>query len=247
MTGSTRSRSRAAPPGGSRSAPSLIAILEAIALIVLMPLKTVEPYTLLVDRQTGFVQALRPIDAERIAPDRALTQSFLVQYVIAREGFDIDSLQEITARSRSGRRARRGPIISPPRRSRTRKARSPAIRARPSSRRGSRASRRSGATSRWSASRRGGATPAARLGPPSAWVAVIRYRYYRRADVDRGPVHQPARLPGGPLPAQRRGAAARPAAAARGRRPQVQIVPVPDAPAPAQTQPARPAQPEPEL
>ena len=27
-----------------------------------MPLKTVEPYTLLVDRQTGFVQALKPLD-----------------------------------------------------------------------------------------------------------------------------------------------------------------------------------------
>src|SRR3546814_4386960 len=47
----------------------------------------------LVDRQTGFVQQLKPLDAETISADRALTQSFLVQYVIAREGFDIDALQ----------------------------------------------------------------------------------------------------------------------------------------------------------
>ena len=66
---------------------------EALALIVLMPLKTVEPYTLLVDKQTGFVQALKPLDPQRISGDTALTQCFLVQYVIARESFDIDALQ----------------------------------------------------------------------------------------------------------------------------------------------------------
>jgi type IV secretion system protein VirB8 len=69
-----------------------IALLEAGALILLTPLKTVEPYTLLVDRTTGYVQALKPLDADKIAPDAALTQSFLVQYVIARESFDIDTV-----------------------------------------------------------------------------------------------------------------------------------------------------------
>lgn len=74
-------------------AAATIAVLEALALIVLLPLKTVEPYTLMVDRQTGFVQALRPLDPQLISGDAALTQSFLVQYVIAREGFDHASLQ----------------------------------------------------------------------------------------------------------------------------------------------------------
>lgn len=67
-----------------------IAVLEAGALILLTPLKTVEPYTLLVDRTTGYVQALKPLETDKVAPDAALTQSFLVQYVIARESFDID-------------------------------------------------------------------------------------------------------------------------------------------------------------
>lgn len=71
-----------------------IAVLEAIALIILLPLKTVEPYTLLVDRQTGYVQALKPLEREIVAPDQALVRSFLAQYVIARENFDIDSLQD---------------------------------------------------------------------------------------------------------------------------------------------------------
>lgn len=75
--------------GGAAS----IALLEAIALVLLVPLKTVEPYTLLVDRQTGYVQALKPLSREIVAPDAALVRSFLVQYVIAREGFAFDTLQ----------------------------------------------------------------------------------------------------------------------------------------------------------
>lgn len=65
-----------------------IAALEAIALAMLVPLKTVQPITLLVDRQTGFVQALDPQSPRRVVADDALTQSYLAQYVTAREGFD---------------------------------------------------------------------------------------------------------------------------------------------------------------
>ena len=72
---------------------SIIALALAVALMLLTPLKTIVPYTLLVDRQTGYVQALSPIEANRIQPDSALTQSFLVQYVIAREGFDRATVQ----------------------------------------------------------------------------------------------------------------------------------------------------------
>ncbi|HYC75142.1 virB8 family protein [Brevundimonas sp.] len=70
-----------------------VAVVEALALVILMPLKTVVPYTLLVDRTTGFVQALKPLEPNQITPDRALVQSMLVQYVIARESFDIATLQ----------------------------------------------------------------------------------------------------------------------------------------------------------
>lgn len=72
---------------------AFIALAEAVALVFLMPLKTVEPYTLLVDRTTGYVEALAPLDPSQITPDRALVQSMLVQYVIARESFDISTLQ----------------------------------------------------------------------------------------------------------------------------------------------------------
>jgi type IV secretion system protein VirB8 len=71
----------------------VIALCEALALLFLMPFKTVVPYTLLVDKTTGYVQELKPIDAQKIAPDTALTQSFLVQYVIARESYDRAQVQ----------------------------------------------------------------------------------------------------------------------------------------------------------
>jgi type IV secretion system protein VirB8 len=73
---------------------AVIALVEAFALVALIPLKREVPYTLLVDRETGYVQALHPFEGEAITADAALTRSFLVQYVIGRESFDIDSLQE---------------------------------------------------------------------------------------------------------------------------------------------------------
>lgn len=75
------------------AAAAVVAVAEAVALVMLMPLKTVVPYTLMVDRTTGFVQALKPLDPDQITPDRSLVQSMLVQYVIARESFDIATLQ----------------------------------------------------------------------------------------------------------------------------------------------------------
>jgi type IV secretion system protein VirB8 len=65
-----------------------IAVFEAVALAMLVPLKTVQPVTLLVDRHTGYVQALDPLEQKRLSANDALTQSFLAQYVTAREGFD---------------------------------------------------------------------------------------------------------------------------------------------------------------
>ncbi len=70
-----------------------IALLEALALVFLTPLKTAVPYMLMVDRQTGFVQALDPLDKSRVAPDAALTRSFLAQYVVAREGYAAPALK----------------------------------------------------------------------------------------------------------------------------------------------------------
>lgn len=69
-----------------------IALIEATALALLIPLKTIIPYTVLVDRHTGHVQVLKGTGIDTIAADVALTEALLAQYVIAREGFDIATI-----------------------------------------------------------------------------------------------------------------------------------------------------------
>lgn len=71
-----------------------IALIEAVAIVFMLPLKQIEPYAVLVDRQTGYVQPLNLSDNQAIVPDAALVRSMLAQYVVAREGFDINALKE---------------------------------------------------------------------------------------------------------------------------------------------------------
>ena len=159
------------------SAAVLVAVLEAGALLLLTPLKTVEPYTLLVDRTTGYVQALKPLDPAKIAPDTALTQSFLVQYVIAREGFDLNTVNASYRKVAllSGGRARssylgamnvsnpQSPLVTLPRGAviDTRvKSVSPVG--------------KDVAMVRFETVR---TDPGGQVQPPSPWIAVIRYKY----------------------------------------------------------------------
>lgn len=69
-----------------------VAVLEAIALAFMAPLKTVVPYTILVDRQTGYVETVQALRPGALTQDQAVTQSALVQYVLARETFDATDL-----------------------------------------------------------------------------------------------------------------------------------------------------------
>ena len=69
-----------------------VAVLEAVALTLLMPLKTVVPYTITVDRQTGAAELARSVAAGPLSQNDALLQSLLAQYVIARETLDATDL-----------------------------------------------------------------------------------------------------------------------------------------------------------
>ena len=73
---------------------TVVALLEALALVALAPIKTVVPYTVMVDRTTGYVQTLSGDQQQQVKPQAALSQSMLAQYVIARETFDINSLAD---------------------------------------------------------------------------------------------------------------------------------------------------------
>lgn len=70
-----------------------VAVLEAIAVASLVPLKTVVPYTILVDRQTGYAETAQGLQPGALSQDAAVTQAFLAQYVMARETFDAHDLQ----------------------------------------------------------------------------------------------------------------------------------------------------------
>jgi type IV secretion system protein VirB8 len=71
-----------------------VALIEAIALVVLMPLKTVVPYTIAVDRQSGYVETVRGVSLGALSENETLIQSFVMQYVLARETFDATDLRE---------------------------------------------------------------------------------------------------------------------------------------------------------
>lgn len=66
----------------------LVAVIEALALVALTPLKTVVPYTITVDRQTGAAQLARGLELGPMSQNEALVQAALAQYVIARETID---------------------------------------------------------------------------------------------------------------------------------------------------------------
>jgi type IV secretion system protein VirB8 len=159
------------------SVAALIALLEAIAIFTLTPLKTVEPYTLLVDKQTGYVQELRPLEPALISGNTALTQSFLVQYVIARESFDIDALQnnyrKVALWSSGTARAQyvAGAQASNPESMLARLPRSTIVETRIKS-----VSPMQGNTAmvRFETIRRDGGGEAQ---PGQSWVAIVRYRY----------------------------------------------------------------------
>jgi type IV secretion system protein VirB8 len=154
-----------------------VALLEGLALLLLTPLKTVVPYTLLVDRNTGFVQALEPLDPAKVSADTALTQSFLVQYVIARESFDIDTLQADYRKVAlwSAEQARSGYVagmqISSPQSPLALYPRSTVVETRVKS---VSPVGRNVAMVRFDTVRR---DSGGQVEPPRAWVAVIRYRF----------------------------------------------------------------------
>lgn len=90
------------------AAACAVAVLEGVALVLLTPLKTVVPYTITVDRQSGYVEAARGVKLGPLSENEAVTQAFLAQYVMGRETFDAADINESYQRvaAWSGGRAR---------------------------------------------------------------------------------------------------------------------------------------------
>ena len=70
----------------------VIAVLEALALLALAPLKSASAVPILVDRQSGYVEVLNTAGRRDITPSDALTRAFIARYVVDREHFDIGDL-----------------------------------------------------------------------------------------------------------------------------------------------------------
>lgn len=65
-----------------------IAILSLLSLLLLLPLKTFEPYVISVDRATGYYEVARGLMASDLTGDQAVTESNLVRYVTNREQYN---------------------------------------------------------------------------------------------------------------------------------------------------------------
>lgn len=71
-----------------------VAVLLAITLVLLVPLKTVQPYVVTVDRNTGAVETATTVKDGKLSQNEAVVQSQLANYVTARETFDATDLAQ---------------------------------------------------------------------------------------------------------------------------------------------------------
>ncbi len=73
---------------------TMIALGAVAALVLALPLKSYEPYMIVVDRSTGFVEVKRPIAQDPLNPDEAITMFNVVRYVRSRETYDPRALKD---------------------------------------------------------------------------------------------------------------------------------------------------------
>ena len=76
------------------SVATAVSAMLTIAIVVMMPLKTTEVFTVLVDSQTGAAERIVQVAPTGIQDEEAIKQSLLVAYVNDREGFLMAGIQE---------------------------------------------------------------------------------------------------------------------------------------------------------
>jgi type IV secretion system protein VirB8 len=73
----------------------LVLLAVLVALFMLIPLKSTEVVTLLVDRATGYVEVARPLEGGGPISEReAVTQANIVRFIRARETYDPPALRD---------------------------------------------------------------------------------------------------------------------------------------------------------
>lgn len=76
------------------SVSSVIAVGAVGALILALPLKTYEPYMIVVDKSTGFVEVKRALAEGPLQQDESMAMFDVVRYVKARETYDPKALKD---------------------------------------------------------------------------------------------------------------------------------------------------------
>lgn len=71
-----------------------ITTISLLTLLMVLPLKTFEPYIITVDRSTGFLEVTRGLADTDLSSDEAITQANLVGYVNARETYNPATLEK---------------------------------------------------------------------------------------------------------------------------------------------------------
>jgi type IV secretion system protein VirB8 len=73
---------------------TIVSIVSLGTLALLVPLKTYEPYMIVVDKTTGFVEVKRPMAEGPLTQDEAVTTFNVVRYIKARETYDPKALKD---------------------------------------------------------------------------------------------------------------------------------------------------------
>lgn len=77
---------------GVAGAAGALALVLAITVMLMMPLKSVQPYVVTVDRQTGAVEVATTLKDSKLTQNDAVIQAELANYVRTRETFDASDL-----------------------------------------------------------------------------------------------------------------------------------------------------------
>ena len=71
-----------------------ISVLSLLTLILILPLKTFEPYVITVDRSTGYLEVAKGLNDTTLSQDEAITEANLVKYVSLREQYNPAILEQ---------------------------------------------------------------------------------------------------------------------------------------------------------
>ena len=77
---------------GVAAAAGTLSLVLAITMMIMMPLKSVQPYVITVDRQTGAVEVATTLKDGKLSENDAVIQAELANYVRTRETFDATDL-----------------------------------------------------------------------------------------------------------------------------------------------------------